>query len=58
VLLTYNVVGRAFALKVRKVGGSIPGRFMSKTQKLTLVASLINGHHLRARVVLVGPVSV
>jgi len=41
-----------------KCGGSIPGMIKSKTEKLTPVASLVNGHHLRDRAGLVGPVSV
>jgi len=31
---------------------------MSKTEKLTTVASLVSVHHLKARAWLVGPVSV
>jgi len=34
---------------VQKVGGLIPSRVKSNTEKLTLVASLDSVHHLRTR---------
>jgi len=40
------------------VGGSIPDRVKSKTEKLTPVASLFNIHHFRTVAGLVGPVLV
>jgi len=38
------------------VGGTISRRL--KTEKLTFVASLVNFHNLRAKLGLVGPVSI
>jgi len=47
------IVGRKW-----NVGGSTPGRFGSKTEKLAPVTSLVSVHHLRPRAGLVCPVSV
>jgi len=52
----YIVVERSF--REQKVGGSIPGPVRLKTEILTPVASLLNGHHLRVRTGLVCPVSI